>query len=382
MRRDIAIVGGGPAGLACSIEAASRGLSVVLLERRAFPCDKACGEGVMPEGLRVLEALGIRALLSPNDCAPFRGIRYEQEDGSWAEGSLPDGGGLGIRRVALSAAMVARAREEGVDLREQAFVKGFQRAPNSVLLDTSLGPIEASLLIAADGLASPLRRAAGREGRLGELVAMGSRRAAGAVGGGSIDFAPQVKGMEMPGYHPGAMRTMALGLAVAARGADHNRSGAYEADLSEETDRLEADPGKGALAKRSEDRAALMDSLILCKFLRGVFADLPAEAAALLGLVTGWPVDGAELEAVGERVVNLRRLYNLREGATRDEDTLPARFLEGGGGLGRERLAAMIAAYDSARGWSAEGVPTPGTLRRLGLDALAAGGNHPREASP
>lgn len=171
MRRDIAIVGGGPAGLACSIEAASRGLSVVLLERRAFPCDKACGEGVMPEGLRVLEALGIRALLSPNDCAPFRGIRYEQEDGSWAEGSLPDGGGLGIRRVALSAAMVARAREEGVDLREQAFVKGFQRAPNSVLLDTSLGPIEASLLIAADGLASPLRRAAGLE-----TTARGPRR--------------------------------------------------------------------------------------------------------------------------------------------------------------------------------------------------------------
>jgi flavin-dependent dehydrogenase len=171
VRCDVAIVGGGPAGLACSIEAARRGLSVVLLEKRAFPCDKACGEGVMPEGLRALEDLGVRPLLSPKDCAPFRGIRYEQEDGSWAEGSLPDGGGLGIRRVALSTAMVTRARDEGVDLREQVDVKGFGREPNGVVLETSQGFIEAAMLVAADGLASPLRRAAGLE-----TIARGPRR--------------------------------------------------------------------------------------------------------------------------------------------------------------------------------------------------------------
>lgn len=222
----------------------------------------------------------------------------------------------------------------------------------------------------AAALLEALRRGAAREGRLGGLVALGSRAAAARIGGGSIDFAAQVKGLEMPGYHPSSMRTMAVGLAVAARGADHNRSGAYEADLSGETDRAVADPGKGALAARAEVRAAILDSLILCKFLRGVFEDLPGEAAALLSLVTGFDLDGPALEEVGERVVNLRRLYNLREGATREEDTLPARFLDGEGGLGRERLAAMIASYDSARGWSTEGVPTPGTLRRLGLDRL------------
>jgi aldehyde:ferredoxin oxidoreductase len=75
-------------------------------------------------------------------------------------------------------------------------------------------------------------------------------------------------------------------------------------------------------------------------------------------------------------------MINLREGATRDEDTLPARFLDGEGGLGRGALAAMIAAYYSARGWSADGVPTPVTLRRLGLDGLAAGGEPKREAAP
>ncbi|MDQ2881050.1 MAG: aldehyde ferredoxin oxidoreductase C-terminal domain-containing protein [Actinomycetota bacterium] len=67
---------------------------------------------------------------------------------------------------------------------------------------------------------------------LGVLLAEGSRRAAAVVGGGSEEFAPHVKGREMPGYEPRTLQGMALGLAVNARGADHNRSGAYEADLS------------------------------------------------------------------------------------------------------------------------------------------------------
>lgn len=171
MRYDVAIAGGGPAGLACSIEAVKRGLSAVVLERRAYPCDKACGEGVMPEGLRALEELGVRALLSASDCSPLRGIRYVQEDGSAAEGLLPDGGGLGIRRVALSTAMARRAREQGADLRERVEVRSFQRASSGVVLDTSDGPVEAGLLVAADGLASPLRRAEGLE-----TVARGPRR--------------------------------------------------------------------------------------------------------------------------------------------------------------------------------------------------------------
>ncbi len=223
-----------------------------------------------------------------------------------------------------------------------------------------------------EALLLALRRGAERRGPLGELVAMGSRRAAERIGRGSAAFAPHVKGLEMPGYHPSAMRTMAVGLATSSRGADHNRSSAYEADLSEATDRSAPDPAKGALAAKSEVKAAVLDSLVLCKFLRGVFTDLPGETAHLLALVTGWDVTGAELETVGERVVNLRRLYNLREGATRAEDTLPDRFLDAGpGGLGRAELEAMIAAYYAARGWDSDGVPTPATLERLGLDRLA-----------
>src|SRR5262249_10350044 len=89
----------------------------------------------------------------------------------------------------------------------------------------------------ADTILSMLERIVRREG-LGDLLAEGSRRAAAVIGGDAPDFAPHVKGMELPGYEPRALQTMALGFAVGSRGADHNRSGAYEVDFSARADRL------------------------------------------------------------------------------------------------------------------------------------------------
>ena len=134
---------------------------------------------------------------------------------------------------------------------------------------------------------------------------------------------------------------MALGLAVNARGADHNRSGAYEADLSGEHDRLNGGPAHVAAAVGTEDRAAVMDSMILCKFLRGVFDDPFTEWAALLRAVTGWDVDAAELRATARRIVLAKRVFNLREGATAADDTLPRRLLETPLELGSGRTAAL-----------------------------------------
>src|SRR5260221_9066615 len=156
---------------------------------------------------------------------------------------------------------------------------------------------------------------------------------------------------------------MALGFAVGSRGADHNRSGAYEADFSAKADRLHGTPEAATLAVATEDRAALIDSLILCKFLRGVFTDLFAESADLLNRVTGWDTTADELRQTARRIVTARKLFNVREGWTAAEDTLPARFLseglpEGaapGATLPRERLHAMGQAYYRARGWSDEG---------------------------
>src|SRR5436305_7439285 len=155
----------------------------------------------------------------------------------------------------------------------------------------------------------------------------GTRRAARQIGGHAADYAPHVKGLELPGYEPRALQTMALGFAVGSRGADHNRSGAYEADFSLKADRLHGTPESARLAVETEDKAALIDSLILCKFLRGVFTDLYAESAELLQAVTGWDVDADELRTTARRVVNARKCLNQREGWSRLEDALPPRFL-------------------------------------------------------
>src|SRR5205823_3878333 len=152
-----------------------------------------------------------------------------------------------------------------------------------------------------------------REG-IGDLLAEGSRRAAEAIGGGAPDFAPHVKGLEMPGYEPRALQSMALGFAIGSRGADHNRSGAYEADFSSKTNRLQGGPDTARLAIETEDKAALIDSLILCKFLRGVFTDLFTESADLLSLVTGWDITSDELRSSVRRIVTAKKLFNIREG--------------------------------------------------------------------
>jgi len=238
----------------------------------------------------------------------------------------------------------------------------------------------------ADIVLSLLEEVARREG-LGALLAEGTRRAAAALGGEAPDFAPHVKGLEIPGYEPRALQTMALGFAVGSRGADHNRSGAYEIDFSARADRLYGTPAAAQLAVETEDRAALMDSLILCKFLRGVFGDLFAESADLLRHVTGWDVTADELHAAARRVVTAKKLFNIREGWTTAEDTLPKRFLsEGlaagasaGATLPRERLAAMIQAYYAARGWDQDG-RVPAALRaELQLDQLGSDGERADE---
>jgi aldehyde:ferredoxin oxidoreductase len=209
---------------------------------------------------------------------------------------------------------------------------------------------------------------------LGELLALGSRRAAEQVGAGSADFAPHVKGMEMPGYEPRTMHAMALGLAVNARGADHNRSGAYQADLSGDLDRLDGGHEHVTAAIETEDRAAVMDSMILCKFLRGVFPEPFDEWAALLRPVTGWDVDGDELRNTARRIVALKRAYNLREGWTAADDWLPERLLteplqvESGreASLTPQRLRQMIDGYYAARGLDSQGRPMPSTGAHAG----------------
>lgn len=203
-----------------------------------------------------------------------------------------------------------------------------------------------------------------REG-LGDLLAQGTRRMAQTLGPHALAIAPQVKGLEIPGYEPRALQAMALGFATATRGADHNRSGAYEADFSDRVNRRQLDERSVAQAIETEDRAALLDSLILCKFLRGVFSDFHAEVAEMMRRVTGWDMTPEELRTTARRIVDARKWFNIQAGWRPEEDTLPERFLterpddDPASMLSRATLVAGIRGYNLARGWTEQGwLPT------------------------
>jgi aldehyde:ferredoxin oxidoreductase len=203
----------------------------------------------------------------------------------------------------------------------------------------------------------------GRREGIGEVLSLGTRAAATEIGQGAADFAPHVKGLEIPGYEPRALQTMALGFAIGTRGADHNRSGAYQVDFSADVDRLDVGTEAVLPAIRTEDEAAAMDSLILCKFLRGTLADRFGEMAEMLHLVTGWDMNGNELRAAAARVVAAKKWFNIRQGWTPAEDTLPKRFLSEplsggaseGAALSEPKLRSLVRAYNLARGWTEAG---------------------------
>lgn len=200
-------------------------------------------------------------------------------------------------------------------------------------------------------------------GNTARLACLGSRKAAEAIGRNAVRFAPQVKGMEMPGYHPRTLHAMALGMAVGSRGADHNRTGAYEVDFSGRELTVEE---TAAAVVDKENRAILMDSLILCKFIRGVFTDFYAEAAEMLRAVTGFDYSPDGLDAAAAGIVEARKRFNVREGWNPAEDMLPDVIFESSPDSGTSsdrppltlsKLNSMIAAYNAARGWSFDGYP-------------------------
>ncbi len=216
----------------------------------------------------------------------------------------------------------------------------------------------------------------GHRREAGDMLAEGTRIVAERIGGDAPGLAPHVKGLELPGYEPRVLQAMALGFAVNPRGADHNRSGAYEVDFAPDTQGMDS---IGPVV-RVEDEAVLMDSLILCKFLRGVFEDRASGMAGLLGPVTGWDVTAEELLETAGRIVTAKKAYNIGQGWTPDEDTLPQRFLdeplkqEGQPAreLDADRLAAQVKAYNEFRGWTSEGFVPADRLVEIGLSGSPA----------
>ncbi len=231
----------------------------------------------------------------------------------------------------------------------------------------------------AEAMVEIVKKIGTREG-VGDILAEGVKGAAEKIGKGAENYANHIKGLEMTGYDIRGLKTAAVGYAVSFRGADHNRHGAYGLDLGGKVNRFKFDKGRSKLIIDIEDLYTLIDSLIVCKFSRGVYFENFNDLAKYYTLATGIAVTPEEMRITGERINNLGRLFNIREGLTRKDDHLPAKVMSTpipddtvskGSYIKQEELDFMLDDYYACRGWTREGIPTLEKLKGIGLEDLA-----------
>ena len=244
-----------------------------------------------------------------------------------------------------------------------------------------------------------IEKIARREG-FGDILADGSKAAAEKLGRG-MDLTMQVKGLDLIMADPRGLKGFGLGYAVASRGGDHLRSEPF-VELSDDPKRGEemfgvpeatlrlAYKGKGKLVSYFEDWCAVIDALEPCKNIMQNMEILTFKRAAeVIEAVTGLRISASEVRLAGERIVNIERAFNIREGVRRSDDTLPKRFREETLPEGASKGTVfeqepMLDEYYAERGWDQEtGIPTRQTLERLGLgyvaDELAKWGRSPTQ---
>ena len=231
-----------------------------------------------------------------------------------------------------------------------------------------------------------IHKIAKREG-FGDFLAEGTRRMAQKLDKGSERFAMNVKGLELPAYDSRAVQITGLAYAVANRGGDHVTAyiqGPTFLDIpflcipdSQIKDPLVADPGEVHILVDLENVMTALDTLGACKFMG--FCVASDEWVELVAHCLGRDFTYDDLMRVGERAYNLARVFNVREGVTRADDTLPPRLLEEpltegpAAGKVNENLPAMLDKYYELRGWDkATGKPTPEKLKELGLEEYTA----------
>jgi len=215
-----------------------------------------------------------------------------------------------------------------------------------------------------------VKRIAHRKG-LGNILAEGVGHASKKISGNSEKFAMHVKGMEIPGYDPRGAFGMALAYATSDRGACHQRAWTVRAEMESKLVPLYSTEGRAGFVKETQDERAMCFSLVLCDFAPldvGSFVELLNEA-------TGFNLTAEEYLKTGERIWNLTRLFNVREGLTRKDDDLPARFIEEplsdgvakGQVVTEKMLDKMLDDYYALREWDKRGIPTKEKLKELEL---------------
>jgi len=223
----------------------------------------------------------------------------------------------------------------------------------------------------------------GRGEGIGRLMTEGSKRMAEALGKNAIEFAIHVKGLEPSAHDPRRFFSQALSYATAARGACHNASWSHPYELALSMPEIgipePQDPyqivGKAEFTAKLQDLMCVMDALIICRFSQVGKAVNVTNHVDWLNLTTGWDMDIPEYMQVGERLFNLKRMYNVRLGVSRKDDFLPYRFMT----LNREGedltnqlppMGKLLSDYYAYRKWSEDGIPMPEKLEELGLNDL------------
>jgi len=214
-----------------------------------------------------------------------------------------------------------------------------------------------------------------KEGRLGELMAMGSRAMSEEIGRDSFKYLYHVKGMEIAGHSARGLRQMGIGYATATRGGSHHdtRPNYYPDDP-------EVDPGFDHMpeyAFNSQNNTAIRDSLVICAFIyeRAFGTQLNQVTPDVLNYITGWDITLEEIVTAAERIYTLERLINVNRGADRAADTLPYRVMNEpipdgpskGWYCSPDDLSGMLDAYYKMREWDSNGIPGKNKLEKLGL---------------
>ncbi|MDK2801465.1 MAG: aldehyde:ferredoxin oxidoreductase [Clostridiales bacterium] len=233
-----------------------------------------------------------------------------------------------------------------------------------------------------EGLIPLVQKIALKEG-IGEVLGKGVRKAAEEIGGLAKEFAIETKGLSYAMHDPRAYTTMVANYATANKGASHlealgyfSEGGAYPAECVGFTKKTEPHgyEGKGEYAARLQDLMNLFDALGLCKFI--MLGHITHEIMKnWINAATGWNLTAKDVALIGERLFNLKRMYNVRLGISRKDDTIPPRLLmhdkKTGAAAGSiPHYPRIIHDYYEYRGWNNEGIPTAEKLEQLGLKEI------------
>lgn len=306
---------------------------------------------------------------------PYKGTMTRMEyESLWALGPF-----CGVDRLDAIIKAMDLCNYYGIDSISAGVIAGFAMDcyESGILTQKDFGGIDARFGN-AEAMVKIVEMVGKREG-LGDVLADGVKFAAEKIGKGSEKLACHIKGVEVTGYDLRCLKTAALGFAVSFRGADHNRHGAYAFDVKGKVNRLIAEKGRGKMVKDMEDTYNLIDSFIVCKFSRGTYYKELDDMTKLYSLVTGFEMTPQQLKQAGERIQNVAKLFNVREGLGRKDDNLPWKVMhepipdEGpskGALVSQAELDLLLDDYYESRGWTKEGVPTKEKLKELGMDEL------------